>query len=230
MGGEPAITRSSIHPTPRKALRRCRVTPKSAANSPSATSPAKQSEPPRTPRPQESAAELARTSMCAEPRNGVLYIFMPPRRSSNTTCELVAAVEAAAEELSPARHPRGLRAAARPAPRDLPRDAGSGRHRSQRSSVGAIGTSSSERTTFLYEAAREIPLDQREVHAGRPARRHGRRQSLRARRRQRPAIRRSCAARICCAACCPTGTTIPSLSYLVFRFVHRTHLAGAARR
>ena len=44
-------------------------------------------------------AEIVRTSMCAEPRNGVLYIFMPPTRELEHYVELIAAVEAAAEAL-----------------------------------------------------------------------------------------------------------------------------------
>ena len=41
-----------------------------------------------------------RTAMCAQPRNGVLYIFMPPLNRLEHYLELVAAVEATAEELS----------------------------------------------------------------------------------------------------------------------------------
>ena len=37
--------------------------------------------------------------MCAETRNGVLYIFMPPTRELEHYVELVNAVEAAAEAL-----------------------------------------------------------------------------------------------------------------------------------
>jgi uncharacterized protein (DUF2126 family) len=43
---------------------------------------------------------IARTAMCAEPRNGVLYIFMPPANELEHYLELVAAVEATAEELN----------------------------------------------------------------------------------------------------------------------------------
>jgi uncharacterized protein (DUF2126 family)/transglutaminase-like putative cysteine protease len=53
----------------------------------------------QTPPAQESATDITRTSMCAEPRNGVLYIFMPPTRELEHYVELVAAVEAAAEAL-----------------------------------------------------------------------------------------------------------------------------------
>ena len=45
------------------------------------------------------SAEITRTAMCAEPRNGTLYIFMPPTSELEHYLELVAAVEATAEEL-----------------------------------------------------------------------------------------------------------------------------------
>ena len=54
---------------------------------------------PRAPIPQESAHWITRTAMCAEPRDGVLYIFMPPASRLEEYLELVTAVEAAAEAL-----------------------------------------------------------------------------------------------------------------------------------
>ncbi len=48
------------------------------------------------PAAKESAALLTRTSMCAQARNGVLYVFMPPARELEHYLELIAAVEAAA--------------------------------------------------------------------------------------------------------------------------------------
>ncbi|HWW79722.1 MAG TPA: transglutaminase family protein [Steroidobacteraceae bacterium] len=52
------------------------------------------------PGPHESAGSITRTAMCAEPRNGVLYVFMPPTARLETYLELVAAVEATAADLS----------------------------------------------------------------------------------------------------------------------------------
>jgi uncharacterized protein (DUF2126 family) len=48
----------------------------------------------------QSAGEITRTALCAEPRDGVLYIFMPPTPRLEDYLELVTAIERAAEALS----------------------------------------------------------------------------------------------------------------------------------
>lgn len=53
----------------------------------------------RWPQNKESAAWITRTAMSAQARDGVLYVFMPPTQSLDDYVELVAAVEAAAEDL-----------------------------------------------------------------------------------------------------------------------------------
>src|SRR5450830_347511 len=47
----------------------------------------------------ESASDITRTALCAEVRNGVLYLFMPPLTQLENYLELVAAIEATAEQL-----------------------------------------------------------------------------------------------------------------------------------
>jgi uncharacterized protein (DUF2126 family) len=47
----------------------------------------------------ESAAWITRLAMCAEPRDGKLYIFMPPTETLDDYLEMVAAVEATADEM-----------------------------------------------------------------------------------------------------------------------------------
>jgi uncharacterized protein (DUF2126 family) len=47
----------------------------------------------------ESAPWIARSALCAEPRHGLLYVFMPPLEALDDYVELVAAVEATAAEL-----------------------------------------------------------------------------------------------------------------------------------
>ncbi|HEV7613808.1 MAG TPA: transglutaminase family protein [Steroidobacteraceae bacterium] len=49
--------------------------------------------------PSEDGASIIRTSMCAEERGGVLYVFMPPMRTLDDYLEVVAAVEASASAL-----------------------------------------------------------------------------------------------------------------------------------
>ncbi|AKU13145.1 transglutaminase domain-containing protein [Azoarcus sp. CIB] len=53
----------------------------------------------RAPQPGESAAAITRTAMCAQAREGTLYIFMPPTAALDDYLAIVAAVEATAEAL-----------------------------------------------------------------------------------------------------------------------------------
>jgi uncharacterized protein (DUF2126 family)/transglutaminase-like putative cysteine protease len=53
----------------------------------------------RAPEPGESATWVPRLAMCAEPRDGVLYVFMPPMAALDDYVALVTAVEATAEAL-----------------------------------------------------------------------------------------------------------------------------------
>ncbi len=86
-----------------------------------------------------------------------------------------------------------------------------------------------DRTTHLYDAARQSPADYREVHARRPPHRHRRRQPLRAGRRHAGRFAFPAPAG---PAAQPAGVLAqPSVAVLsVLRPVHRAHLAGAARR
>ncbi|MCW5663360.1 MAG: transglutaminase family protein [Piscinibacter sp.] len=53
----------------------------------------------RQPQPFESAGWITRTAICAEPRNGRLYVFMPPTSALEDYLEIVAAVEDTAVEM-----------------------------------------------------------------------------------------------------------------------------------
>ena len=79
----------------------------------------------RAPKKGESAKWVTRTAMCAEPRKGVLYVFMPPMEALDDYVILVAAVEAAAKEIgvpvllegySPPRDPRVVSMSVTPDP------------------------------------------------------------------------------------------------------------------
>jgi uncharacterized protein (DUF2126 family) len=52
------------------------------------------------PEPGKSADDITRTAMCAEPRGGVLHVFMPPVARLEDYLELLSAVEATAEEMA----------------------------------------------------------------------------------------------------------------------------------
>jgi uncharacterized protein (DUF2126 family)/transglutaminase-like putative cysteine protease len=111
----------------------------------------------RRPSPHESAGKITRTAMCAEPRNGVLYVFMPPTDRLEAYLELVAAIEATAAALSqpvvlegyePPRDPRLNSFRVTPDPGVI--EVNIHPSRSWDELVG--------RTTHLYEAARQSKL------------------------------------------------------------------------
>jgi uncharacterized protein (DUF2126 family)/transglutaminase-like putative cysteine protease len=52
------------------------------------------------PKPQQSARDVVRTALCAQPRDGRLYLFMPPLERAEHYLALVAAIEATAAELA----------------------------------------------------------------------------------------------------------------------------------
>jgi len=54
---------------------------------------AKAPAPTRAPAPFESASAIVRTALCAEPRDGRLYLFMPPAAALEDYLEIVAAIE-----------------------------------------------------------------------------------------------------------------------------------------
>jgi uncharacterized protein (DUF2126 family) len=113
--------------------------------------------PDRVPAPQQSAGWITRTGMCAEPRNGVLYLFMPPLGRAEHYLELVSAIEATAESMD---HPVMLEGYEPPPDPRLnsfrvtpdPGVVEVNIHPSHGWSELA------ERTTFLYEAARQSRL------------------------------------------------------------------------
>jgi uncharacterized protein (DUF2126 family) len=111
----------------------------------------------RSPGMHESAPWISRTAICAEARNGVLYVFMPPTADLEDYLELVSAVEATAQALSqpillegyePPRDPRLKSFRITPDPGVIEVNI----HPS------SSWEESGEQTVFLYEAARQSRL------------------------------------------------------------------------
>ncbi|NOT57651.1 MAG: transglutaminase family protein [Deltaproteobacteria bacterium] len=112
---------------------------------------------PMPPEVGESADKIARTALCAEARDGILYIFMPPVQALEHYLEIVAAVEATAEHqrqpvllegYEPPRDPRLVRFQITPDPGVI-----------EVNIHPAAGWEELvERITFLYDAARQSRL------------------------------------------------------------------------
>ncbi|HTV49916.1 MAG TPA: transglutaminase family protein [Steroidobacteraceae bacterium] len=121
----------------------------------------------RAPQPQESAPWVTRTALCAEARAGVLYVFMPPLARLEDYVQLLAAVEEVAAAL---RQPLIVEGYEPPADSRL-------QHFRVTPDPGVIEVNIHpasgweeliERTSFLYEAARQSRLrTEKFMHDGR---------------------------------------------------------------
>ena len=109
------------------------------------------------PAPFESAADIVRTALCAEPRDGRLYLFLPPLQRLEDYLQLVAAIEATAAELrcpvllegyEPPADPRLAHFRVTPDPGVIEVNI----------HPAASWEELVERTEFLYEAARQTRL------------------------------------------------------------------------
>jgi uncharacterized protein (DUF2126 family)/transglutaminase-like putative cysteine protease len=101
LDAQPWVTRTeypyTLAPDPMQSFRPLAQTVQGHAQPRAASSSAA---PERRPAMGESAGWVARTALCAEPRHGVLYVFMPPTSCLEDYLQLVSAVEATAQALN----------------------------------------------------------------------------------------------------------------------------------
>ncbi|MFI4867363.1 MAG: DUF2126 domain-containing protein [Steroidobacterales bacterium] len=148
----------SYAPLPRYAQVQQQLRPAAAVgSSPSPSAAAVPAVLDRQPAPHESALWVTRSALCVEPRHGVLYVFMPPLERAEDYLQLVAAVEQTAAALKQPVLLEGY---------EPPRDPGLIQFRIT-PDPGVIEANIHpahdwaemvERTTFLYQAARELRL------------------------------------------------------------------------
>ena len=169
-----------------------------------------------------------RTAMSIEFRDGVLCVFMPPVEKVEDYLELIAAVEATAEEMQIAGSYRGLWAALRPARRGDQGDARSRRDRDQRP-AGAKLARGRRHHLRPVRRRRKSPARRQPFSGRRPPHRHRRRQSCRGRRLDAAGFAVPAPAR----SLEEPGAVLaaPSVAVLsVLRHVHRPDQPGAAHR
>ena len=135
----------------------------------------------KPPEKSESAPWIARPALCFEPRDGKLFIFMPPVEYLADYLDLVAAIEDTAAYLNMPVMLEGYAPPFDPRIRVLKVTPDPGRDRSQYSSGRIMGRAGANHRGDLRSSARSPPGDGK-IHAGWAALRHRWRQSHRARR------------------------------------------------
>ena len=153
-----------------------------------------------------SARDVVRTALCAEVRNGVLYVFLPPVLQLDGYLALVSADRGDQRRARHADRARGLPAAGRPPPAVVPDHARPRRHRGQHPAGRLAGMASSRRPR---------PSTKRRTCRGSAPRSSCSTAGTRApaaattscSAERRPPTARSCDARTCCAAWWRSGTT-----------------------